>query len=154
MRKIAGSVALIAVVVIIMSCASDIFLKEPPSLKGLYKGLYIVTELGEQPVEYKQRIDWKFTDLNYNMSIDEDDPNWDPDFCICKVYGEYKLENRVELTQAQQGVPHAGCSTCRDDWSPQGAFDLDRSTDTLKLTRSYTDPNILIEIKLLPASGP
>jgi len=148
MKKIFGSIALLALVVMGFSCASDIVLEPPPSLKGVYKGEYIITILGEQPVEVKQTIRWIFEDKSYNMYIDTLNPNM-TDLCICKVYGNYVVEDKVRLKQAQPGQPHAGCNTCRDDYSPVGGFDIDRSTDTLKLTYQDTQLGLLKEIKLL-----
>ena len=155
MRKIVGLIALIALVVIALSCASDIYLEEPESLKGVYKGWYIITELGEQPVEHKQTINWKFDDKQYNMSIDTTHVGWNPQECICKVFGDYVVEDKVRLKQAlgYDGQPHAGCSTCDYDYNPEGTFNIDRSTDTLKLTQQDTQLGFLKEIKLLRVSG-
>ena len=155
MRRIVGLIALIALVVIALSCASDIVLEEPPSLKGVYKGWYIITELGEQPVEHKQTINWIFDGKQYNMSMDTLHPGYNEGLCICKVYGDYVVEDKVRLRQSGRGTEHAGCSTCRQTYNPEGSFNIDRSTDTLKLTRKDTDkdPPLLKEIKLLRVSG-
>ncbi|HWR82563.1 MAG TPA: hypothetical protein VN285_04615 [Candidatus Deferrimicrobium sp.] len=153
MTKARGLLAALAAAVIAIGCASDIVLEEPPSLKGPYSGLYVVTELGEQPVEHKQRIKWKFTDVSYNMVADTSHPFFDPLQCFCNVYGDYKVEDRVRLKQSQPGTSVGfGCETCRHDWEPEGSFDLDRSTDTLKLSQQKTAAGLLIEIKLLKST--
>lgn len=154
MRKIVGLIALIALVVIALSCSSDIVFEEEESLNGVYKGWYIITELGEQPVEHKQTINWKFDDPQYNMSIDTMHVGWDPQECICLVFGLFDVKDKVRLKQAQgqPGQPHAGCSTCKYDFNPEGTFNVDRSTDTLKLTQQDTQLGLLKEIKLLRVS--
>jgi hypothetical protein len=116
-RRIVGLAVFIAVAAIIFGCASDIILKEPASLKGVYKGRYTVT-IGDQ--ETKQPIDWKFTDDSYYMSVDVTVPSYIPDECnFCKVYGHYVVEERVKLTQIGLGQPYPEdtCSACNDDYS-------------------------------------
>jgi hypothetical protein len=135
-RRIVGLAVFIVVAVIIFGCASDIILEEPASLKGVYKGRYIVT-IGEQVT--KQPIDWKFTDDSYYMSLDSTDVSFKKDECdFCKVYGHYVVEERVRLTQTGEGQPckDVGCQTCNNDYSPQGSFTLEQPEDSVKLTYS------------------
>lgn len=156
MTRIIGLFAFVALAVIALSCASDIFLEEPESLKGEYEGIYLVTVQREPPEEHKQRIVWTFRGGRYNMTTDSTHENWNPEVCICKVYGKYEVTNKVTLTQAtEEGTPHAGCNTCREPYDPKGSFGVEWSGDTLKLTRTDTipDPDLLKEIKLLRASG-
>ena len=81
-------------VVIALSCASDIYLDDPFSLKGNYDGWYIVTELSEPPVEYRQRILFRFGETDYNLWIDTTHAEVDSSLCICHCYGTWKLKNR------------------------------------------------------------
>ncbi len=154
MRRIVGITVFIVVAAIIFGCASDIILKEPPSLKGVYKGRYIVTIGGEEyGVKTTQPIDWKFTDDSYYMNVDTTDPGFIEGVCnFCKVYGRYVVEERVKLTQTGLGQPYpeGKCTACNDVYSPQGAFTLEQPPDSVNLT--YSSKDTLKEIILVRAS--
>lgn len=152
MTRIIGLFAFVALAVIALSCASDIFLEESESLTGEYEGIYVVTVQREPPEEHKQRIVWTFRGGSYNMTTDSTHENWNEEECICKVYGKYEVTNKVTLTQATEaGTPHAGCNTCRESYDPKGAFGVEwsRDKDTLKLTRTDTDKEIDLRKQLL-----
>jgi hypothetical protein len=149
-RKIVGLAVLIVVAVIIFGCASDIILEEPASLKGVYKGRYIVT-IGEQKTQ--QPIDWTFDDISYHMFLDPTDPSFIEGVCdFCKVYGRYVVEERVKLTQTGGGLPfeEVNCNSCNDDYSPRGAFTLEQPGDSVKLT--YSSKDTLKQILLVRAT--
>ena len=143
MKRIVGLAVFIVVAAIIFGCASDIILEEPPSLKGVYKGRYIVTiKEGGIDIETKQPIDWKFTDDSYYMYLDPTHPSFIPGECdFCKVYGRYVVEERVKLTQTGEGFPfeELDCQACNNAYSPQGAFTLEQPEDSVKLTYSSKD---------------
>ncbi|MFH1372272.1 MAG: hypothetical protein ABII79_00530 [bacterium] len=142
-------------VVIALSCASDIYLEDPFSLKGNYDGWYIITVLSEPQVVDSQRIIFRFGETDYNLWIDSTHEEVDSSLCICHSYGTWKLKNRVELTQSG-AVGHwareGKCMTCLQDWSPQGAFALRTPGDTVELTRTNTDldPDLFMRLLLLP----
>ena len=140
-------------VVIALSCTSDIYLEDPFSLKGNYDGWYIVTVLSEPPVEYRQRILMRFGETDYNLWIDTTHVDVDSNLCICHSYGTWKLTNKVVLTKIKDVVHWEGvCFTCLQDWSPQGAFDLKIPGITKELTRTNTDldPNLFMRLLLVP----
>lgn len=157
MRKIIGLIAFTAVIVIILSCASDIILEEPESLKGVYKGRYIVTFLDEDR-KYEQVVDWVFDDKYYHMDIDVDDPIAPTLQCICNYDGIYALEEKVKLALNVPPQPPGNfdglhCTACDPRLEPVGTFDLDRSTDTLKLKYLDDKNQRLKEILLVKATA-
>ncbi len=139
-------------VVIALSCASDIYLDDPFSLKGNYDGWYIVTTLTEPLEVDSQRIIFRFGETDYNLWIDTTHEEVDSSLCICHSYGTWKLKNRVELTQTKAVVHWGECNTCLQDWSPQGAFALRTPGDTVELTRTNTDldPDLFLKLLLVP----
>jgi hypothetical protein len=55
---------------------------------------------------------------------------------FCDVMGDYDLGTGVVMTTTDSNLTRA---TCTEGWCPQGAFSLDQTTDTTRLTRIYTD---------------
>ena len=156
MRKLIGSVAFVALIAIIFSCASDIVFEDQPSLKGVYKGRYIVTELGENPVEWVQNVDWQFKDISYHMDVDMDNATR---FCICNVDGRWveeekiRLEETTSLPPGDSGDDVLTCTACDDKYNPVGFFVLfNWLPDSLKLTYVDTLEDLKKEIKLYPVS--
>ncbi len=154
MKRIRASFVLITVIAIAFGCASDIVLEEPPSLKGIYKGKYIVTRL-DQGTEEKQVVRWTFEDIRFHMDIDVDDPISAQFDCICNYDGAYSVEDKVKLiVNVIPEVPGglAGCDACKDEHRPEGAFDLIRTADSLKLAYLDAENQIMKEILLVPAT--
>ena len=151
MRKKVCWTAFAAGLAILWGCASDIVLEEEAPLKGVYKGRYIVTTLG-QDVERIQTIDWVFDDVSFHMDVDATDPFWNRDFCLYNVDGPYVLENKVRLEVTSAAPPFIENWDCvsRDETvEPNGSFDKKTSGDTLILTYQDTENNYLKEIKLV-----
>jgi hypothetical protein len=159
MRKILSLIAFVALAVIALSCASDIVLEEPPSLKGVYKGRYIVTFL-EEDRKFEQVVDWVFDDKYYHMDIDVDDPIAPTLQCICNYDGVYILEERVRLSlnvapDPPGDIGSLSCDACDQRLEPVGSFDLIRppDTDSLKLTYLDTENQYKKQILLIKATG-
>ncbi|MBU8933979.1 MAG: hypothetical protein KOO62_08215 [candidate division Zixibacteria bacterium] len=153
MTKIAVCVVVVVVGALIASCASDIVLPKPPSLAGSYYGWYSRTDEGGSGVTQEQRILWIFTDQKWILDVDTDNMT---DFCICESSGRYALEDRVRLTVDASDPLGALCVACIESQNPVGLFELDRSTDTLKLRQLLDEgagSSILVEIKLLPVAS-
>ena len=145
MRKIIGLIAFTALVVITLSCASDIHFETEFSLAGLYKGKYIWTDL-ETDQERVQNIEWKFTDINFIMNAD---PNNLLDECFCKSSGTYELTVGVELDETSPGQPDLGCvGACQKELGPDGSFDLRHPGDSVIMTQSESESNIFKQVLL------
>ena len=144
MRKIVGLIAFTALVVIALSCASDIVLEEEFSLKGLYKGKYIWTDL-KLNQERVQNIEWKFTDIAFFMNTDPDNQLEE---CFCEASGTYELTERVELDENSTiPRPDLGCGgSCDLELGPDGLFTLEQPGDSIKLTQS--EGNIFKQVLL------
>ena len=143
MRKIIGLIAFTALAVIALSCASDIVFKEPPSLKGLYKGRYIWMDL-ETNQERVQNIEWKFTDIYFFMNTDPDNQLEE---CFCKASGTYELTEGIKLDENSAIQPDLGCGgSCDKELGPDGFFSLEQPGDSIKLTQS--EGNIFKEVLL------
>lgn len=144
MRRILSLVAFMALVVIALSCASDIVLEEEFSLKGLYKGKYIWKDnvLDQERV---QNIEWKFTDINFKMNAD---PNNFLDECFCEAWGTYELTERIKLDENSPiPEPDLGCGgSCDKELGPDGLFTLEQPGDSIKLTQS--EGNIFKQVLL------
>jgi len=151
MKRITVGFTFVTLIAIIFGCASDIILEEPESLKGVYKGRYIVTELsGDYSIERKQTIDWVFDDVNFHMDIDTLSLNWNRDFCVCNYGGPYISDEKVRLVVSSHLAPgYPGCVACDERLEPVGYFVLEQSTDTLKLSYLDEQNNYLKEILLI-----
>ena len=152
MRRIIAPIAVVAVLGIIFACASDIILEEPPSLKGVYEGRYIVTTNFGSPtaVEQKQNIIWKFTDRDFFMYVDT--PNVIQDICFCRAMGTYALEEKVRLLETSRvGIPDFPCDACDVALSPDGNFVLELPQDSVKLTHQNLDTLKEILLVRVPA---
>lgn len=150
MRKIVGLIAFTALVVIALSCASDIVLEEEFSLKGLYKGRYIWKD-NETQQERVQNIEWKFTDINFKMNAD---PNNFLDECFCEAWGTYELTERIKLDENSPiPQPDLGCEgSCDQELGPDGLFTLEQPGDSIKLTYQSDDGDTLKQILLVRVS--
>lgn len=155
MRRILSLVAFMALVVIALSCASDIVLEEEFSLKGLYKGKYIViTNYGStNEVKQEQNIKWKFTDIAFYMEIDLENPL---PHCFCKVSGSYELQERITLTPVSSAPPGdfdgVSCTACNPSLDPKGTFTLGQPEDSIKLTYSSPQGDTLKQVLLISST--
>ena len=150
MRRILSLVAFMALVVIALSCSSDIVLEEEFSLKGLYKGRYIWKDNKTQQ-ERVQNIEWKFTDINFKMNAD---PNNYLDECFCEAWGTYELTERIKLDENSPiPQPDLGCDgSCDLELGPDGLFTLEQPGDSIKLTYQSDDGDTLKQILLVRVS--
>ncbi|MEW5993193.1 MAG: hypothetical protein AB1744_02205 [Candidatus Zixiibacteriota bacterium] len=158
LRYAAGILTLFGLV---LSCASDIVLPEPPEIAGEYQGVYTVVIISPQEDTLQQPINWIFDgEYNkYNMLMDTLSPEFIPPdqggTCFCIVYGKYTVEEKVNLRQEGDGTVYGdvGCNTCELDYNPIGAFELFRSknqdTLTLKLEEEIDNERRLKIITLV-----
>ena len=142
MKKIASFIVALGVLAFFIGCADDVFVEPPPTLTGDYTGVYIIKEGTQVPIE--EYITWRFSQNSYQMRFDDTVEQGDPVNCDCD--GTYDLENGVRLNETN---PNPTRLTCDADKNPKGFFQLDQSTDTLKMTQYDAQDDILKTIKLL-----
>jgi hypothetical protein len=137
MKKFSGFLAIMAFLALFASCADDIILEEPPSLKGTYTGKYIVKILSTQQTS-EENILWRFEDKFFYMNLDPDKFSGK---CFCQCFGEYVLTEgvRLKVIGSQPDGEVGDCTSCNAAENPEGTFVLDQSTSTLKLTRQVGD---------------
>ncbi len=151
MKRASRLIVLPALVVMTLSCASDIVLKEEFSLKGSYTGRYIVlTNYGSvNEVKQEQNIAWKFTDITFEMDIDRTNPL---PHCFCEVTGDYELKDRLTLTPVNSLPPGdfdgTSCTACNSSLDPMGTFGFELPADSIKLTYSSRDGDTLKQVLL------
>ncbi len=134
MKKLVGVAFVILLLAIGMACRDDVFVEPPPTLTGDYAGFISVKPDGQTATE--QPITWRFSSNGFNMYWDEiRDLDSTRDFC--DVSGTYELENGVTLSTTDSNLTS---QTCNETQVPNGFFQLDQSTDTLKMTQ-YDDAN-------------
>lgn len=143
MRKIASLLLVLGVLAFFIGCADDVFVEPPPTLTGDYVGTYTIKEGTQVPME--EPITWRFSQNSYSKRLDSTrlDSN-----IFCDFDGTYELENGVTLNQTNG---RATVVTCDEDQNPTGFFQLDRSTDTVKMTQYDSETLTLKIIKLLKA---
>jgi hypothetical protein len=145
MKRLVAIAALIGLIAVAIACRDDVFVEPPPSLTGDYTGVYIYKIGGQTPTE--QRITWRFSSNGYSMYWDEQNPGPDSTRYFCDCSGEYELGDGVNLIEI---VPVVGVITCDTSLNPKGPFQLDQSTDTVKLTQYDANDDVLKTVKLLP----
>ncbi len=142
MKKLLLAVVSAGFIVLLLNCASDIVLPEPPEIAGNYDGWFVFRDVGAT-VPDTQAIAWVFDDPDeerpgFIMNVNLDSPDLDSTFCLCEVFGLYVVTDRVELRTDENKAtpPEAICNTCNRAQIPDGLFRLVRVADTLKLTQS------------------
>ena len=140
MKKIASLIFLFGVLAVFIGCAEDVYVEPPPSLTGDYVGVFIIKE-GNQVAESGD-ITWRFSQNGYQMRY-QDIPT---DTISCECDGQYELENGVNLIETSSNPTQITCTASRN---PTGFFQLDQSTDTLKMTQYDSETEILKTLKLL-----
>ena len=141
MKKIASLILLFGVLAVFIGCAEDVFVEPPPSLTGDYTGVYIFKE-GSQ-VAVQQYITWRFSQNGYQNRFDE---AVEQDTLFCETDGQYELVNGVNLIETS---PNSTQITCNAAQNPTGFFQLDQSTDTVKMTQYDSETEVLKTIKLV-----
>ncbi len=138
MKTIAGFGIIVALLAIVAGCdGCNPPIGPEPSPKGVYAGKYIVSILStEQTTE--EFITWTFEDRFFHMNLD---PDKFVGKCFCQCFGEYSLTGgvRLKVIESQPDELIDECTTCNAAENPHGEFVVDRSTDTLKLTRQVGD---------------
>ena len=142
MRKIASLIIALGVLAFFVGCAKDVYVEPPPSLTGDYTGIYVLKEGSQVPIQ--EYITWRFSQNGYQMRQDTVIEKGVPTFC--NNDGQYELENGVTLNETNPNVNRDNCNT---DQNPTGFFQLDQSTDTLKMTQFNSQDDVFKTIKLV-----
>ena len=133
MNRLGIIAALVAIIVVILGCASDIQLPEDRLLEGDYEGVYtMTTDFGSpsQVTEYNH-IFWTFLEKTYVMEIDVDN---NTGHCFCRVDGLWRMDEGVRLQEEHsQPFAPADCNACNEDENPEGIFVREWAADTLVL---------------------
>jgi len=152
MKKAIISFTSLILLALIIGCAADVILEPPETLEGNYEGQYILRVRNVDVTT--QRITWIFSEDQWNLFVDIEDPDFDTSFCLCEAFGQYLLEDRLRL-QVDKSQPKSfivngetKCTSCNVGFVPDGQFLMDRSTDTLVMTQQTTT-DTLTQIRLL-----
>jgi hypothetical protein len=149
------ALVLVLVASLIVSCRDDIEVPLPPSINGNYVGIYHLMEIENSVdtiTDTTQAVEFTFRKPDFSMDIDPAIPESSRVFC--DVLGTYVLGNGVTLTVTDSNYTRG---VCTEDWAPGGFFQLDQTTDTLKLRHDVTTMvggipvRIFKELKLLRA---
>jgi len=141
MKKIAGLILLFGVLAIFIGCAEDVFVDPPPTLTGDYTGVYIYKEGNQR--ETRQYITWRFSKNSYQNRFND---SAEQDTLFCETDGQYELVNGVNLIETSSNSTQI---TCNVEQNPTGFFQLDQSTDSVKMTQYNSETEVLKTIKLL-----
>ena len=147
MKKLVGLAALILLLALVLACRKDVFVEPPPSLTGDYIGSY--TWDPDDAPAVTQPITWRFSSNGYSMYYDEESDTRPPDQKaqnFCNTLGNYELVNGVQLSPTDWNV---NSDLCQDSLGPFGTFQLDQSTDTVKMTQYNSERGETKTIKLL-----
>jgi len=132
----------------VVGCRDDINVPFPESLIGDYHGIYAYQEVTgiDTQVNEEALITFRFTSNDFSMYKDTSIPESLRIFC--DVAGEYELEDGVTLALIDSSLTPV---TCFLNWGPSGFFQLDQTTDSVKLTQVRTEggAEVTTRIRLL-----
>jgi len=137
MKRTIAAFFLILLMAVGYSCKDDIIITPPNEIIGKYFGEYRVVRNVPTGTQTKRaRIEWNFKNgTEYDFQILETLQGND----LCPSFGNYALEERIALTNAQNPPPCTG-----DDRDyPDGEFVLQRypNADSLYMLQIVTDPD-------------
>jgi hypothetical protein len=116
---------LLLIILIIISCAKDIIVKSPATLKGAYHGRYSVTyNYGSSTggSTKQQWIEWTFTDYKFYCKLDELKPYDKINFC--DFSGNYDLKSNISFTDTLVNAS----MQCDHEDTPFGGFSIIRKS--------------------------
>lgn len=149
MSKAQKLLLLTFVSLLLLSCAKDIIVLPPDTLRGFYIGRLFVKEnysYGGSSTEYMD-VEWTFRDQsNECVTTIANGQNLN----ICDFIGRYELENGVLFSGTTTNIPE----TCNDNLLPSGLFSLrwinvDDGNDTLVLEQFDNSNDIHTWTKLV-----
>ncbi len=119
----------------------------PPSLNGNYLGSYRITEIHSATDTVRlmsQPIYVEFRKPEFSVELT---PGVAESLrVVCDFIGKYTLSKGVTFTS----VPPNSADSCSDtSLYPRGFFELDQTTDTLRLTRDTTTADSVRHVKKL-----
>ena len=132
----AAGLILTLVAALVVSCRDDVNIPLPPSINGNYTGVYRFTEIHngiDTQIDTSQFIEFMFRKPDYSMDMDGSIPEELRVFC--DVLGTYTLGNGVAMTITDSNYTRG---VCTQYWGPGGSFNLDQTTDTVRLLHDST----------------
>ena len=121
----------------ITGCRDDVVVPFPPDVRGDYTGIYSMRVEGPNDAFdslREQLITFRFTQTTYTMFMDAGIDEADRVFC--DVLGDYELGTGVAMETTDSNLTQG---LCNQNWVPYGAFSLDQTSDTTRLTQVITD---------------
>lgn len=120
-----------------VGCRDDVVVPFPPDIRGNYEGIYSMRVQGPND-SYdslrEQLIEFRFSASTYMMTMD---PSLvDDERVFCDVLGDYELGTGVVMETTDSNLTN---ELCNENWAPGGAFSLDQTSDTTRLTQVTTD---------------
>lgn len=152
MKKLLAAFAALVVLAIVFGCADDIILPEEEPIVGQYYGTYTIIENYGTPSEnvYQNYVFWEFTETEYIMKVDTDSIQTDG-ACFCYNSGQYSLTDGIRLRTRSwnaTGSPPQECTSCNDDFIPNGTFQRQLQGGVLILRSHDNAQNIFHELRL------
>ncbi|MCP4705750.1 MAG: hypothetical protein GY865_14215 [candidate division Zixibacteria bacterium] len=131
---------------LLLSCAKDIYVDPPNSVRGYYYGTYEIISNFSNSAEQDTRLQyvyWEFTDQRFDCEADTTRVGRQP--FTCDFYGAYEVEAAIEFTQVYSKLN----MVCDNDDFPFGVFNLtwgssgsDDTPDTLKIEHADYSPSV------------
>ncbi len=117
MSKIKKLLLLSFVSLLLLSCAKDIFVDPPDSLRGFYIGKYYVSHaLAGATITKSDEVEWSFTDQQHFCDFLVPDGS---ERVFCDFSGLYTVEASLNL-----GSPTIANQICIVDDTPEGIFSI------------------------------
>ena len=132
------------VLLLLVSCAKDIYVDPPESLRGYYIGrYYVINNVSGSTITREDVVNWTFTDQTHICNFPSVSER-----IFCDFSGSYSVESNLTLTIAQIGT-----QICTIDDVPENVFSIrwerpDDAADTLYIEQ-FDVPNDRKKIAIL-----
>lgn len=108
------------VAILLISCAKDILVQPPNSLRGFYVGRFYVTKnysSSENAITDYVNVQWTFTDYTHQCLTEVAEGQ---DLNLCSFRGDYTVENQLIFS----GTRKAAIEVCDDEFMPDTNFSI------------------------------
>jgi hypothetical protein len=133
-----------AVTLFLFSCAEDIVVEPPNSLRGFYIGRYYVTQnySSAGAITDYALVEWSFTDANHVCDVFIAEGQ---DFNLCNFRGAYTLEAVLDF----DGTEKNDVEVCDDEFLPTDEFtvqwiNVEEGNDTLIIAQLNGETDVLV----------
>jgi hypothetical protein len=128
--------------ILLFSCAKDILVEPPNSLRGYYVGrFYVTTDYSSMnAITRYVNVGWTFSDFGHICSTAVTDLGG---LNLCSFTGDYAVENQIYFS----GTRKNGLQVCDDEFFPFGYFSIqwhsqDGGRDTLMIQQRNTQDDV------------